>query len=113
MTKTDNLRFGFFFTASSVWTSELYFVGFQCGLMKSNAHQVIIADVRHSTHPGRKAVYVIDPYVLGQLNDAQLENLCRLAVSQFLDKFVAGNFNTCLLPLELSGTPWEGEILAI
>jgi hypothetical protein len=111
--KTDILKFGFFFLGSGARSSQLYFAGFQYGRTGSNAHQIIIAEVLETANRIRKVAYCVDPRALTRADTHELDKLCRTAVSQFLGKLPMDNFHAAVLPLEMSNSPWTGEVLEI
>lgn len=111
--KTDILKFGFFFLSNGAKSSQLYFAGFQYGQTESNAHQIIIAEVLEASNPVRKVAYWVDPHTLASADTQELHKLCRTAVSQFLGKLPIDNYLAAVLPLEMSNSPWTGEVLEI
>jgi hypothetical protein len=110
---TDILKFGFFFLSNGARSSQLYFAGFQYGQTEANAHQIIIAEVLGAPDRVRKVAYCVDPHALASTDAQELDKLCRTAVSQFLGKLPIDNFHAAVLPLEMSNSPWAGEVLEI
>jgi len=113
MPKYDWLKFGFFFTSENTRSSLLYFACFQRGRSKHNAHQIIIAEVLEAQNEIRKIAYVVSPDIVTSHTDQDLEKLCRIAVTQFLNKLPSDNFLVKALPLDVSQKPWDGGVHAI
>jgi hypothetical protein len=111
--KTDILKFGFFFLSNGARSSQLYFAGFQYGQTEFNAHQIIIAEVLETPDRVRKVAYCVDPHTLAEADTQELDKLCRTAVSQFLSKLPMDNFRAKVLHLDMSNSPWTGEVLEI
>jgi hypothetical protein len=108
--KSENCKFGFFFVSAGLKVTQMYFAGFQKGASPENAHQIVIAEVRDDPLTTRKVAYALDPFVVQLLDEQQLENLCRIAVSQFLTKLPVDNFLCHALPLDLATQPWNGIV---
>lgn len=104
---------GFFFTASNAAESHLYFAGFQQRVSYELAHEIIIAEVEEYRQKSRQVAYVVDPGEIPSLDNEARENLCRIAVRQFLSKLAIDNFPPCVLRLELTLEPWGGQILTV
>jgi hypothetical protein len=113
MNKADCFSFGFFFTGPGAGASHLYFAAFQCSASRRHAHQVIISEVSEDFAGPRKVAYAIDPAEIVALDQEELEKICRIAVNQFLGKLANDNFLAHVLPLELSGVPWDGQVLTV
>jgi hypothetical protein len=113
MTKSECFSFGFFFTGLGARASHLYFAAFQCRASCRHAHQVVISEVSDNFAGPRKVAYAIDPAQIVRLDEAELEKICRIAVSQFLGKLANDNFLAHVLPLELSASPWDGQVLTV
>ncbi|MHA4866091.1 hypothetical protein ACXZ1M_00140 [Duganella sp. PWIR1] len=111
--KSEVVKFGFLFIGDSRRSSTLYFAGFQPGATKSNAHQVVIAEVLDAVSANRKVAYAVDQSSVGRLDEHELENLCRIAVGQFLQKLPSDNFMCLALPLNLAGQRWAGTFQPI
>ena len=95
-------KLGFFFTASNSTSSRLYFARFQQRMSYELAHQIIIAEVEESRRKNRQVAYVVNPDEVSGLDNESRENLCRIAVGQFLDKLALDGFPPCVLRLELT-----------
>ncbi|WP_353405459.1 hypothetical protein [Duganella hordei] len=106
-------KLGFFFTASNAAESHLYFAGFQQRVSYELAHEIIIAEVEEYRQKSRQVAYVVDPGEIPSLDNETRENLCRIAVRQFLSKLAIDNFPPCVLRLELTLEPWGGQILTV
>lgn len=106
MRQSDIFKFGFFFISTTSKSNALYFAGFQSG---SDAHQIVIGEVIDAARTFRKVSYAIDPRNITSLEDSAIENLCRIAVSQFLSKIAHGK-TLDSQPLDLSGSPWNGTV---
>jgi hypothetical protein len=113
MTKSECFSFGFFFTGLGAKSSHIYFAAFQCRASCRHAHQVVISEVSDNFAAPRKVAYAIDPDEVVQLDEEELEKICRIAVQQFLGKLANDNFLAYVLPLELSGAAWDGQVLTV
>lgn len=112
MTKYDWLKFGFFFTDPSPKLS-LYLACFQRGRSFRNAHQVIIAEVLKTGDKTRKVAYMVNSELVMSHAEHELENFCRIAVTQFLGKLPSDNFYVGILALDMSQAPWSGAVHAV
>jgi hypothetical protein len=107
----DVLNFGFFFVLDRTESTQLYFTAFLQGLLESGSHRIVVAEVADYACETRKITYEVESAAIEMQGDGELERLCRVAVSQFIDGAIAIGCLPMVLPLQLAKLPWTGEVM--